>query len=378
MRAGDFLMLELKSVTLYRAALPLVYPFRTAFSDEHTIETVLVRLDSERGFGWGEAAPWRMPAYSAEWAAGAFQIVRDFLAPAIVGQSIKSGEALARRMAHVKGNYFAKAAIDLAFWDLLAKERGEPLWNTLGGTKRVVEVGADFGVMESIDLLLKTIDEAVREGFKRVKLKFRPGWELEMVAAVRAAFPKLTIHIDCNSAYSLDDVPMFKQLDRYELAMIEQPLAHDDLVDHAALQRQIGTAVCLDESITSPNKARQALELKSCRWVNIKPGRVGGLTSAVKIHDICRDGGMPCWVGGMLESSVGAHHCLALATLPNIQYPSDLFPTARFYEKDLARPEMVLSGPSQMTAPMTSGVGSEPDEEMLRAHTLEKAVVTPA
>jgi O-succinylbenzoate synthase len=349
----------------------LIYPFRTAFSDEHAIESILVRVTTREGFGWGEAAPWRTPAFSAEWAAGAFQVLRDFLVPPLLGRTITEGDELAALVNHVKGNYFAKAAIDLALWDLRAKVKGQPLWQMLGGSRRIVDVGADFGVMENFDALLATIDEAARAGFKRVKLKYRPGWELEMIAAVRGAFPRLTLHVDCNSAYTIEDAPMLKKLDRYDLAMIEQPLAHDDLVDHAKLQRLIDTPICLDESITSPAKARQAADIGACRWVNIKPGRVGGLTNAIKIHDVCRDAGIKCWVGGMLESSVGAHHCLALATLPNILYPSDLFPTSRFYARDLARPDMALSGPSEMMAPAIPGVGAEPDEQALSEHSIE-------
>jgi len=255
--------------------------------------------------------------------------------------------------------------------------RGEPLWKTLGGGKPQVRVGADFGVMETIDALLAKIDEAVRQGFPRVKLKFRPGWDIDMVAAVSSAFPKHTFHIDCNSAWTLDALPMFKQLDRYNLAMIEQPLAHDDLIDHATLSRQIATPVCLDESITSLDRARKAIQAKACGYVNLKPGRVGGLTVAVKIHDLCRDNGIPCWVGGMLESAVGAQHCLALATLPDFTYPSDVFPSSRFYSKDLAQPELTLSGPGQMTAPDAPGVGTIPDAQELERLTLASALVRP-
>jgi O-succinylbenzoate synthase len=196
-----------------------------------------------------------------------------------------------------------------------------------------------------------------------------------MVDAVRSAFPDLTCHIDCNSAYTLDDIDMFKQIDGYGLAMIEQPLAHDDLIDHATLQQAIETPVCLDESITSVDKARKAIQVGACRWVNIKPGRVGGITNAVKIHDACQDAGVPCWVGGMLESAIGASHCLALATLPNIQYPSDIFPTSRFYERDLATPPMAHSAPSQFTASEQPGIGVEPGAEMRDEFTVERAAL---
>ena len=274
-----------------------------------------------------------------------------------------------------KRNYFANGAIDMAWWDLYAKTRGEPLWQVLGGRRDVIDVGADFGVMEAIDDLLAKIDEAVKAGYKRTKLKYAPGWDLDMVAAVRKAFPDQVFHIDCNSGYTLDDLAMFKKLDRYNLAMIEQPLTHDDLIDHATLAKQIETPICLDESITSPAKARKAIEIGACLWINIKPVRVGGLTPALKIHDLCEQAGIPCWAGGMVESGLGALHCAAMATLPNIKYPSDVFPGSRFFKKDLVTPGLTLTGPSQMTLPTVPGVGAEPDPEQLERLVVDRATL---
>jgi len=265
--------------------------------------------------------------------------------------------------------------LDLAWWDLYARSQGKPLWKLVGGRTSAVDVGADIGVMESLDALLVEIDKTQEAGFKRIKLKYRPGWDLNMLSAVREKFPDVIIHVDCNGAYTLSDISMFRHLDCYDLAMIEQPLAHDDLFDHAKLQQNIHTPVCLDESIVSLEKARKAIELKACRWVNIKPCRVGGLTNALAIHDLCQDAGVPCWVGGMLESAVGQAHNLALATLPNIRYPSDIFPSSRFYRHDLAEPEIVLSGPSQITATDEPGIGCEPHPERLQRHLIEMAVI---
>jgi len=357
--------------------MPLVYPFRTAFGDNDVIESILVRMQSGDAYGWGESAPWGAPGYSPEFAAGAYLILRDFLAPHLIGKDISTGDELQAALAHVKGNPFAKAALDLAWWDLHARLQGEPLWRILGGERQTVDVGADFGVMESIDALVRTMETALATGFKRVKLKYRPGWDLGMLTAVRTHFPDAIIHIDCNSAYSLDDLPMFKQLDTFNLAMIEQPLMHDDLIDHAALQAELSTPLCLDESITSLDKARQAIALNACGWVNIKPGRVGGLTNAIAIHNVCKKAGIPCWVGGMLESAVGASHCLSLATLPNFTYPADIFPSERFYVPDLAMPPMALSAPSTMTASDTPGCGAEPSPARLKLQTLEHAVLPP-
>jgi len=369
--------MRIDSIELYHVAMPLVYPFRTAFSDEESIESILVRLVSGDYCGWGESAPWRAPAYSSEWAAGAFVVVRDWLAPLLVGRDISNGGELQQILSGVKGHYFAKASLDLAWWDLHARLRGEPLWRTVGGQTDIIKVGADIGVMNSLDDLLAEVGKAVEAGFLRVKLKYRPGWEVDMVSAVRAAFPDTTFHVDCNSAYSLDDLEMFRELDRYGLAMIEQPLAHDDILDHAELQRQIKTPVCLDESIVSLSRTRQAIAAGACRWVNIKVGRVGGLTNALAIHDLCQEAGVPCWVGGMLESAVGQAHSMALATLPNIKYPADIFPTSRFYREDLAEPAVELSGPSQMRVSGEPGIGCEPRPQMLERLLVAKAVVAP-
>lgn len=367
--------MRIEGIELVRVAMPLVYPFRTAFGDDDSIETVLVRLSSGDAFGWGESAPWKYPAYSPECGATQFIMARDFIAPLLLGHDLDSGKALQARLGGIKGNPFAKAGFDLAWWDLHARQQGQPLWRVLGGKDPVVDVGADFGIMESIDALLETIGNANQQGYKRIKLKYRPGWDLDMIDAVRKAFPDTTIHIDCNSAYTLDDLEMFKKLDRYRLAMIEQPLAHDDLIDHATLQGHIATPVCLDESITSPDKARKAIRIKACGWVNIKPGRVGGITPALAIHNLCEDAGIPCWIGGMLESAVGASHCLALATLPNIRYPSDIFPSARFYRQDVGMPPMQHSAPSQFEAAAAPGVGAQPDPEALDRCAIERAVL---
>lgn len=367
--------MKIDAIEIYHVAMHLVYPFRTAFGNDEVIESVLVKLVSGDDYGWGESCPWQYPAYSAEFAEGQFIVSQKFISSSLLGKDIISGRQLQQELAWIKGNYFAKAGFDLAWWDLYAKMQGKPLWRVIGGKSPDVEAGADFGIMESIDLLIETIRKAVAEGYKRVKLKYRPGWELEMVAAVRKTFPDLVIHVDCNSAYTLADVEMFKQLDKYNLAMIEQPLMSDDLIDHATLQAQLKTPVCLDESITSPAKARKAIQMKACGWINIKPGRVGGITNALEIHDIAAASGIRCWIGGMLESAVGANHCIALATLPNIKYPCDVFPTSRFYKKDLSVPETVHSAPSMFRASNMPGIGAEPDPEMLSKETLNQFIV---
>jgi o-succinylbenzoate synthase len=338
-------------IELFHVAMPLIYPWRTAYGEDSAVHSVLCRISAGSLSGWGESSPLAAPCYSPEWAGGVFSVAKEWLAPALVGRTIASGDELQQRLSHFKGNPFAKAVLDTAWWSLHSMETGKPLHVLLAeaagcavGTDRggvpylrdEIAVGADFGIMDSFDDLLTAIGQAVADGFPRIKLKFRPGWDLPMLRAVRRDHPKHPFHIDTNSGYQLSDLPLFREVDEFNLAMIEQPLAHDDLVDHAHLQRQIRTPVCLDESITSLRRAEQAIALQSCRYINIKPGRVGGLTVAIKIHNTCQAAGIPCWVGGMLESAVGAAHCVALALLPNFMYPADIFPSSRFYREDLA------------------------------------------
>lgn len=357
-------------IEIRHVGMPMPSPFRTAFGDEWTIESLLVKLGSGDVEAWGESTPFSSPAYSPEWAGGAFLVLRDYLAPAVIGREVASGEELQALLAHVKGNQFARAALDTAWWALAAKLADRPLHELLAGTRDRVEVGADFGVLDSMDELIEAVGRAVDADVPRVKLKFRPGWDVEMVRAVRSAFPDLVVHVDCNSAYTLANLDLFRRIDGLGLAMIEQPLQHDDLLDHATLQGLLETPVCLDESITTLRRAEQAIELGSCRYVNLKPGRVGGLTNAVAIHDVCREAGIPCWVGGMLESQVGAGVCVALATLPNFTYPADIFPSERFYEVDLAEPHVEFEGWSALPGPLP-----EPDPVRLEELTIQRAAL---
>jgi O-succinylbenzoate synthase len=258
---------------------------------------------------------------------------------------------------------------------LEAKRQGVPLHAALGGKGEAVSVGADFGIQDSLDILMEKIQGAITAGFPRIKLKFRPGWDRDMVAAVRSTFPDFTFHIDCNAAYTPADVDLFRALDRYRLAMIEQPLADDgmSLVNHADLQARLETPVCLDESAHSLAHVRAAIRLKSCKVVNIKMARVGGLTASREIQALCAEHGIPCWVGGMLESAIGGAICVELATLPNFTYPADIFPSSYFYRNDLGKPEIVLSGRGEVATSRVPGIAQAPDPGLLRQWTVEHA-----
>lgn len=366
--------MRIDSIELFHVAMPLLYPWKTAYGEDAEIESILVKMESGGRVAWGEASPLAAPCYSPEWAGGVFAVLRDWLAPRLVGQDVTSGNDLQTRLSTFKGNQFAKAALDTAWWVLAAELQEKPLYHLLGGTPVEIAVGADFGVMDSLGDLIDGIGKAFADGFPRVKLKVRPNWDNAMLRAVRSAFPSETIHIDCNSGYRLDEhLEIFCRMDDFFLAMIEQPLAHDDLFHHARLQETITTAICLDESITSLERAEQAVELGSCRWINIKPGRVGGLTPALAIHDFCQQAGIPCWVGGMLESAVGASICIALATKSNFVYPADIFPSRRFYAQDLCTTEIELTRTAAgqpCAKPLDApGIGVEPDLERLAAWT---------
>ena len=365
--------MRIDRIDVCHVSMPLKEAWKTSFSEEWSIDSVLVRVESEGIEGWGEAAPYAMPQFCSEWAAGATQLVRDVFAPVLIGRDIASGQALQKALSPFKGNQFAKAAIDTAWWDLEARRRDTPLWRMIGGKSPEVMIGADIPVQASIDKLLADVAVAVAAGFPRTKLKFRPDSGVAMVAAVREAFPQMDLHIDCNCGFTLDDLPMFRDLDRLGLKMIEQPLAGDDLIDHARLQEHLETPICLDESITSLHRARKAVELGAARWINIKHGRVGGLTNALEIHAYCVERQIPCWIGGMLELNVGQGFSVALATLPGNAYAPDIFPRDRLYATDLASPEMPLSGPCSVRAPDRPGQGFRPDPGRLEAWQVEGA-----
>jgi len=367
--------MRIDRIDVYWTRIPLAFVWKTSYADQHVTDTILVRMQSGEHHAWGESCPPFIPGYSAEHTLATFHTVREHMAPRLIGQELSSADELLARLAFVKGNQFARAAVEIPWWVLEATRRGVPLHVVLGGKGDAVAVGADFGVQPSLDVLMEKIQGAIEAGFPRIKLKFRPGWDLDMVAAVRSTFPDFTFHVDCNAAYTIADIEVFRALDRYRLAMIEQPLADDgmSLVDHATLQSQIDTPVCLDESVYSVAHVRAAIRLKSCRVVNIKMARVGGLAASREIQTLCAEHGIPCWVGGMLESAVGGAICAELATLPNFTYPGDIFPSSYFYRNDLGKPEIVLSGRGEVATARVPGIAQEPDPDLLQQWTVAHA-----
>ena len=366
--------MRIDSLDVYYVAMPLIYPWRTAYGEDYDIHSVLVRATSGEHAAWAEATPFFAPTYLPESAGTVFLLVSEVFGPHVVGRDYETADELNARLDVFKGNSFAKSSIEICWWTLQSAITGTPVHRLLGGGTRDVAAGADFGIQDSIDMLLGNIQTAVDTGFPRIKLKVRRGWDLDVLRAVTDTFPGMTFHIDCNSGYTLADLPFFKAIDGLGLAFIEQPLHYADVLDHAELARQIETPVCLDESIVSVKSAEQAIQVGACKYINIKPGRVGGLTNAVKIHNLSRDAGVPVWVGGMLESAVGASVCVELATLDNFTYPGDLFPSSRFYVEDLSQPPMELT--AQNTFHPFTGKLPEPDPDRLAKLTVRSKSVT--
>lgn len=365
--------MTIDALDFYYVAHPLKEPWTTAYGSDDTIHSVLTCMTSGSVTAWSESSPLYAPTYSPECAISVFEVASRFLAPMVLHQSFESAEAINQAIEPIKGNPFAHAAIEMAWWVLQSAMTQKPLHVCLGGTSQPVAAGADFGVQSSIDRLIERIDSAFQAGFQRVKLKVKKGWDLEMLRAVRSTFPNGVFHIDCNSGYSLEkDWPFFKAIDPLGLAMIEQPLYHADVIDHAELQRRMQTPICLDESINSVYMAEKALDLKACRFINIKPGRVGGLYNTLIINKLCMSAGVGNWIGGMLESAVGAGICIECATLPNMTYPNDLFPSDNYYEEELSKERIELSAPGQMLPSQRFGNPFIPDPDVLKKRTIRQ------
>ena len=364
----------IERLDVYRVKVPLAFVWKTSYGDQLHTDTILVRMEGGGTYAWGESCPPYVPNYSAEHTVGTFHTVREHMAPRLIGQEVASVDDLLGRLDFVKGNQFARAALEITWWVLEAKRRGVPLHVALGGKGAHVAVGADFGIQDSLDTLMRKIQAAIAAGFPRIKLKYRPGWDLDMVAAVRSTFPDFTFHVDCNAAYTPADTEMFHRLDRYRLAMIEQPLADDglSLVNHADLQAKLETPVCLDESALSLAHVEAAIRLRACRVVNIKMARVGGLEASRRIQALCAEHGIPCWVGGMLETAVGGAICAELATLPNFTYAGDIFPSSYFYDDDLGKPELTVAH-GEIATSRVPGIVQEPDPDLLARWTVERA-----
>ncbi len=367
--------MQIDLITLRHLRMPLVAPFETSFGRIEARDCILIEIASQGLTGYGECAADRDPGYSYETAGTAWHILRDFIAPQILGQDIGSPQEFQDRVSGVRGHLMAKAGVEMALWDLTGKREGRSLRELLGGVRREVEVGVSVGLQASPAALVDTIGGYLSQGYRRIKIKIKPGRDVSEARAVREAYPDLRLQVDANSAYSLESAGALRPLDDLDLLLIEQPLAEDDLWDHSRLQAQLSTPICLDESILSARHARQALEMGACRIINIKPGRVGGLNQALAIHDLCYRQGAPVWCGGMLETGVGRAANLALASLPGFSLPGDISASDRYYIQDITRQRFQLNPDSTISVPDGPGLGVEIDPDALERFTIESMIV---
>jgi len=361
--------LEIEAVEVRRVRLPLQEPFETSFGSVSSRLIVLVELRSGGRSGWGEVVAGEEPRYSYETVETAGHVLRDYFAPAALAGPLATIEELAVRLSGFRGHPMARAGLELALADLLAAARGRPLSRFLGGVRERIPVGVSLGIQRDVEALLERVDRYVNLGYQRIKLKIKPGWDLAVVAAVRRRHPDIRLSVDANAAYTLADRKHLKGLDAFRLLMIEQPLGDDDLLDHAELQKELETPICLDESITGLHAARQALDLGSCRIVNMKVGRVGGYSQALAIHGLCVERKVPLWCGGMLESGIGRAHNIALASLPGFELPGDISASRRYFARDLIVPEVAVNPDGTIDVPRGPGLGFEVDRDFVAART---------
>jgi len=357
--------MKIESISLHHLSMPLTAPFETSFGRETDRQCILITLQAEGITGYGECVASREPGYNYETIGTAWHILKDFISPLILGEDVADGLDFQHRVEKIRGHHLAKAGVEMAIWDLLGKRDGKSLRELFGGERDKVEVGVSIGIQESADALVRTVDSFLEKGYRRIKIKIKPGREVEETTAIRKKYPDLRLQVDANSAYTLETATALKPLDELNLLLIEQPLFEDDIWDHRKLQADFKTPICLDESITSPRHARYALEMKACRNINIKPGRVAGLSQGIIIHDYCRERNIPVWCGGMLETGVGRASNLAIATLPGFVLPGDISASDRYYHRDITHERFALNDDSTITVPDKPGLGITIDEDAL-------------
>ncbi|MER2076685.1 o-succinylbenzoate synthase [Psychrobacillus psychrotolerans] len=364
----------IKKITMRHMKMTMKNPFVTSFGSMQEKEFFLLEVFDEKGnSGWGESAAFQAPWYTEETVQTTLHMIRDFLIPLVLNKEISHPDEVSEIFATIRKNNMAKAAVEVAIWDLYAKRTDQSLSQALGGVTEKIEVGISIGIQTTTEKLLEVVSNYIQEGYKRIKVKIKPGYDIEVIQKLREAFPSVPLMADANSSYTLEDFELLKQLDDFQLMMIEQPLANDDIVDHAKLQKQLNTPICLDESILSVADARNAIELGSTKVINIKIARVGGLTEAKKIHDLCMEKGVPVWCGGMLEAGIGRAHNIALTSLPNFTLPGDTAGSSHYWEEDIISPEIVVVN-GCIEVPKGNGIGYEPNMKVIQRYLLDTIV----
>lgn len=363
---------------LFLCRLPLVHFFETSFGRTYDRTFVLVRMEGGGQEGWGEAVAEGHPYYSSETTETVWHIVTAFLAPLVVGREFVHPREVFPALARVRGHNMAKALLEMAAWDLYAKIQGQSLSAVLGGTRTHIASGVSIGIQDSYDQLLEKVDRERNAGYQRIKIKVKPGWDVEAVDRIRARFGDIPLMVDANAAYHLDDAQHLAKLDPFDLMMIEQPLDYDDVMDHVALQKAIATPICLDESIHTVRIARDAIRAGACRIINIKPGRVGGHQQSIELHDLCAAHDIPVWHGGMLESGIGRAHNIHLASLPNFRLPGDIAASKRYYVPDLIEPAIDIQADGTIAVPSGPGIGVRVMRDRVEARTERHLAIEPA
>ncbi len=367
--------MRIEQVELRMVRLPLVRPFQTSSSRKDYLDHIIVRAVAKGVIGWGECASPSDPYYCPETTETCWHVLRDFLVPGVIGRDWSTVDELTAFYGRVKGNRFARAGLEMACWDLLGRTCGQPLNELLGGTRTEILSGVSLGIESRVESLLDLIGRYLDEGYRRIKLKIAPGWDVNVVRRVRDRYPHIPLQVDANSAYTLEDLPTLKQLDDFDLLLIEQPLADDDIIDHARLQESLKTPICLDESIHSVADARKALDLGACRVINIKVSRLGGLLEAKRVHDHCYERGVPVWCGGMHEFGIGRAANVAIASLPGFSLPGDVSGSDKYYAEDLVAPP-ILAQRGAVGVPTSAGLGVEPIEARIRSRTIRQFLLS--
>ena len=365
--------MNIESIALREIRMKLKSPFETSFGTVQDRRILLVEVVVDGTSGWGEVTAGETPAYNAETTDTAWHVISDFIAPSLIGQSVSETSELPRLMARIRGHEMAKSGVENALWDAAAQLKGIPLHRLLGGTIEELACGVSLGIRENPESLVKRVEEELRGGYQRIKLKIKPGKDYEFVAAVRKEFPNIRLSVDANSAYSLEDAQHLKRLDEFGLLMMEQPLNWDDIYAHSKLQAQIQTAICLDECIHNTRHALTAIELKSCRIINIKLGRVSGHTEARLMQQACRAHGVPVWCGGMLESGIGRAHNIAMSTLPGFSLPGDVSASQRYWSEDIIEPPVEVTEKGTIRVPETPGLGYAVKRDRIEKITVRRS-----
>jgi o-succinylbenzoate synthase len=367
--------MKIEAITLRELQMPLVHFFETSFGRTYTRRVLLVTLHCDGLEGWGECVAGEGPFYSEEYIEGAWDVITRYLAPTLVDKTLQAGREVPALLSRVREHPMAKAALENAAWDAEAQEKHLPLWKLLRGSRKEITCGVSIGIQDSHEQLLQKIETELAAGYQRIKVKVKPGWDVEVLEKIRARWPEILLSCDANSAYTLADEQRLKRFDRFKLLMIEQPLWSDDFYLHARLQKHVDTALCLDEAIRSARDAEAALELGACRIINIKVGRVGGFSEAIAIHDVAQRFDVPVWCGGMLESGIGRAHNVALSTLPNFKLPGDVSASKRYWKENIIEPEVEVSSQGTIAVSDKPGRGYELREDLIEKLTVRKETV---